>query len=405
MFWSVRVGSVYGIPFRLDITFLLILPVFAALLGFQIEEVATIFATEFGTDIDPDVLAGGATPWILGFVAAVALFACVTLHEFGHAVAARRYGYEVESITLWLLGGVASFEELPRNWVHEFTIAVAGPLVNLGIVAICGTVIAFVPLGDILLFLILYLALLNIILATFNMLPAFPLDGGRVLRAVLARNKSYVRATREAAAIGKGFAFILGLVGLLYFNPILVAIALFIYIAAGSETRQMLLDAAFDGVRVESIMTPVEQLDTVQNHLSLSAVLDEMLDHRHIGYPVLDGETLVGLVTLDDVKSRQPDDESVADVMTPRADLETITPSTAVMDAFRTVSKSDVGRLPVVTEDGDLVGLVTRTDLMRAFKIVTERQRYHESVPGGRDQGPVQTVDVEEAETESERML
>ncbi len=378
MFKSYRVGTVAGIPFKLDITFLLILPVFAVLLGVQMGEAATLLNESFGLDIDPETLTAGMRPWLLGFGAAVALFGCVTLHEFGHALAARRYGYEVDSITLWLLGGVAKFSELPRNWAHEFWIAVAGPLVNVGIVGLCVAIGVVVPLGDIALFLLVYLALLNVVLAVFNMLPAFPLDGGRVLRALLARNQPYVRATRQAAAIGKGFAVFLGLVGILAFNPILVAIALFVYIAATAETRQMLLDAAFDGVAVETVMTPASSLETVRPTLSLSELLDTMLAARHMGYPVVENGEFLGIVTLDDVQASEQTDQVVSDVMTPRERLTTAQPTTAVMDAFRLVGANDIGRLPVVDDENRLIGLVTRTDLMRAFQIVTEQQRFRD---------------------------
>lgn len=377
MFKSYRVGTILGIPFRLDVTFLLILPIFAWVIGVQIGDVAVLLNDGFGTDIDPDAVTSGERPWVLGFVAAVALFACVTLHELGHSVAAMAFGYEVESITLWLLGGVAKPAELPRNWVHEFWIAVAGPIVNVVIVALSGILIVLVPLGDVLLFLVLYLAILNVVLAVFNMMPAFPLDGGRVLRALLARNQSYVRATRQAAGIGKGFAVVLGLFGLLAFNPILIAIALFVYIAAASETRQMLLDAAFEGVAVDTIMTSTDELATVEADRSITTLLDMMLEERHIGYPVLEDGEFVGLVTLEDVQSTQHTDATVRTVMTPREELAVVTPTTEVMDAFQLLGESDIGRLPVVAddEDGELVGIITRTDLMRAFKIVTQQQR------------------------------
>lgn len=149
-------------------------------------------------------------------------------------------GYEVESITLWLLGSIAKPAELPRNWVHELWIAAAGPAVSVVIAGVCGAAALVAPLGDLLLFVLLYLAVLNLALAVFNVPPAFPLDGGRVLRALLARRRSYVRATPQAAAVGKVVAVLLGIVGLIGFDPILVGVGLFVYIAATSETRQML---------------------------------------------------------------------------------------------------------------------------------------------------------------------
>jgi len=382
MFKSYQVGKIYGIPFKLDITFLLILPFFVYIIGVQIEQVVPLLNDLVGTTIDPEPLTTGYWPWIIGFIAAVALFACVTLHELGHSVAALHYGIEVESITLWLLGGIAKPAEMPRNWVQEFWIAIAGPLVNILILGVCGVAFLFNPASDVLMFLIVYLALLNIVLVVFNMMPAFPLDGGRVLRALLARNQPYVRATRQAASIGKGFAFLMGLFGLFTFNFFLMAIALFVYIAATSETRQMMLDAAFEGVQIGEVMTPEHKLTTVEVDVPLSDMLDIMMDDRHIGYPVLDNGRFVGLITLDDIQSSELTDGVVAGAMTPVDELETVTRQTEVVDAFRTLSSNRVGRLPVVNEDGQLIGIITRTDLMRAFRIVMERKRFERQEVG-----------------------
>lgn len=376
MFKSYRVGTLFGIPFKLDVTFLLILPIFVWLIGVQIETIVPLLNESLGTAIDPDPLTTGLRPWIIGFVAAIALFACVTLHELGHSVMAMYYGYEVESITLWLLGGVAKPAEMPRNWLQEFWIAIAGPVVNVGILLVCGLAYLVVPPSDVAMFLIVYLALLNVVLAVFNMMPAFPLDGGRVLRALLARNRSYVRATREAATVGKAFAIAMGLFGLLALNFFLMAIALFVYIAATSETRQMMLDAAFEGVQIQEVMTHADELTTVEVDVPLSDMLDVMLEDRHIGYPVLDTGRFVGLVTLEDIQSTELTDGVVAGVMTPVDELTTVSPSTEVMEAFRRVGSTNVGRLPVVDENGELAGLVTRTDLMRAFRIVMEQKRF-----------------------------
>ncbi len=376
MFKSFQVGKIYGIPFKLDITFLLILPVFVWIIGGQIEQVVPVLNDLVGTSIEAEPLMAGNWPWIIGFISAIALFACVTLHELGHSIAAMYYGIEVESITLWLLGGIAKPAEMPKNWVQEFWIAIAGPLVNVLILGVCGIAFLLNPASNVLLFLIVYLALLNVVLVVFNMMPAFPLDGGRVLRALLARNQPYVRATRQAAAVGKGFAVLMGLFGLLVFNFFLIAIALFVYIAATSETRQMMLDAAFEGVKIGEIMTPKRKLTTVEVDVPLSDMLDIMMDDRHIGYPVLDNGELVGLITLDDIQSSELTDGVVAGAMTPVDQLETVTPETEVMDAFRMLGSNNVGRLPVLNEDGELIGIITRTDLMRAFRIVMERKRF-----------------------------
>jgi len=375
MFRSYRVGTVFGIPFRLDITFLFILPVFAWLLGAQVSVLIPRLNELFGTTIDPGPLTQGFRPLVIGAIAAVSLFACVALHELGHSLVARYYDYEVESITLWLLGGLAKPAELPQDWLQEFWIAVAGPLVNVAIAGGCALLFLLVPPVDVVVFLLLFLGLLNAGLATFNMLPAFPLDGGRVLRALLARNRSYVDATRTAATVGKGFAVFLGLGGLLAGNLFLLAIALFVYIAATSESRQMMLDAAFEGVGIEDVMTPADELVTVEADTPVTELLDIMLEERHSGYPVLDSGDFVGIITLADVRGVPGSDTVAVDAMTPVERLATIDPSAEVMEAFRMVGDTDVGRLPVV-DSGQLLGIITRTDLMRAFKIVTVKDQF-----------------------------
>jgi Zn-dependent protease/predicted transcriptional regulator len=380
MFKSYRVGTVYGIPFRLDITFLLILPIFVWLIGAQIGDVVPVFNDAFGTTLDVDQLTAGNREWFVGLAAALSLFGSVALHEFGHAAVALSYGYEIESITLWLLGGIAKPAELPKEWKHEFWIAVAGPVVNIGIALCCLAVLALAPGSDVVVFVLLYLAMLNVVLPVFNMLPAFPLDGGRVLRALLARNRPYVRATRQAAAVGKAMAILLGILGLLAFNFVLIAIALFVYIAATSESRQMMLDAAFEGMTVESVMTTAGKLSTVDAGLDLDALLDVIFEERHSGYPVVENGEFVGVVTLSDVQSAGSSDETVRDVMTPREAVESVSPSEDVMDAFTRIGEENVGRLPVISEDGTLEGIITRTDMMRAFRVVTERQRFEDEL-------------------------
>ncbi|OYR82731.1 metalloprotease, partial [Halorubrum distributum] len=199
--------------------------------------------------IDAGAVAAGNTPWLLGLAAAVGLFVGVLLHEFGHSLVAMRYGYEIESITLWLLGGLASFAEFPEDWKHEFWIAIAGPLVSVAVGVACyGVVLVGAGGSDALLFVFGYLALLNVVLAVFNMLPAFPMDGGRVLRALLARNQPHAQATQRAAAVGKVFAFLMGIIGLFTFQLLLIVLAFFIYIAASGEAQQTTLKAAFEGV-------------------------------------------------------------------------------------------------------------------------------------------------------------
>lgn len=368
---GIRVGSAFGIPVQLNWTFLIILPLFAAFIAWDIAQLAVVINEAFDTTLDPDRLSAGYTPWILGLVSALGLFLGVLLHEFGHSLVALRYGYEIDSITLWLLGGVASFAEFPENWRHELMIAIAGPIVSVLVGG--GSYAAFVGLptgAESLRFVFGYLAILNVVLAAFNLLPGFPMDGGRILRALLARNQPHAQATQQAAAVGKLFAFLLGIFGL-FTNWFLILLALFIYIAASGEAQQTTIKAAFEGVTIRDVMTPRKDLVTVTEDATVQDLLTRMFGERHVGYPVMRNGDLVGMVTLEDVSGvREIDRDAVrvTDVMT--SNVETVTPDAEAIDAFQDIQRNGVGRLPVVDETGNLVGIVSRTDLVRAFNII-----------------------------------
>jgi len=371
---GIRIGSVFGIPIKLDITFLLILPLFAWLIGSDVANLTTVLNSMFGSAMPVDVLTAGSTRWVLGTAAATGLFVCVLLHEFGHSLVAMEYGYEIESITLWLFGGVARFTEMPEDWKQEFTIAVAGPIVSVALGALSYVAFRLVP-GALptVQFVLAYLALTNIALAVFNMLPGFPMDGGRVLRALLARSRPHARATQIAAEVGKLFAVVLAIVGL-FANLFLVALAFFIYIGASSEAQQTVMKAAFQDVTVGDIMTPAAELKTVTADTSIATLTDRMFRERHTGYPVLQQGNLVGMVTLDDtreVREVERDAYRVEDVMA--TDLTTISPDADAMDAISMMQREGVGRLPVVDDAGELVGLISRSDLVTAFNIIRTR--------------------------------
>jgi Zn-dependent protease/CBS domain-containing protein len=366
-----RIGSAFGIPVRLNWSFLVVLPFFAAFIAWDVAALTGVINEVFGSAIDPGQLGEGTLALALGLASALGLFGGVLLHEFGHSLVALRYGYEIESITLWLLGGVASFEEFPEDWRHELVIAVAGPAVSV-LVGV-GSYAAFLGLPaslDPARFVFGYLAVLNVVLAVFNLLPAFPMDGGRILRALLARNQSHAQATQQAAAVGKAFAFGMAILGL-FANFFLILLAFFIYIAASSEAQQTSLKAAFEGVTVRDVMTPEDRLMTVSEDTPVTDLLDRMFEERHTGYPVVRNGGLVGMVTLDDagaIKEVERDAYRVGDVMS--TDVPTVDPGADAMEAFQRMQENGVGRLPVVDDDGRVVGIISRTDLMRAFNIV-----------------------------------
>jgi Zn-dependent protease/CBS domain-containing protein len=388
-----RIGSAFGIPINVDLTFLLVLPLFAWIIGSQVEQWVGILNDVFGADIQADVLTSSSLALALGLLAAVGLFAGVVLHELGHSVVAIRLGYPIDSITLWLFGGVASLTEMPEDWRHELIIAVAGPLVSVALGVVSLGAFALAPTGGSLAavsvtFLLGYLAMMNLGLAAFNMLPGFPMDGGRVLRALLARTRPYARATRMAADVGKAVAILLGLFGLFGGGGLfLVAVAFFIYIGAAGEAQQTTMRAAFEGVTVRDIMTPADRVTTVSADDSVADLVELMFRERHTGYPVeRDGE-IVGLVTLEDARAvRNVEREAyrVGEVMT--TELYTVAPETDVMTALSELDRQSVGRLLVM--DGEaFVGLLTRTDVMTALSIIQSNGDYS-GLPADRETEP-----------------
>jgi Zn-dependent protease/CBS domain-containing protein len=380
-----RIGSAFGIPIKLDLTFLLVLPLFAWIIGSQVGELTDQFNQILGGGIDAVTLTSPAyLPWMIGTAAAIGLFAGVVLHELGHSVVAMRFGFPIDSITLWIFGGIAKLTEMPEDWRQEFMIAIAGPIVSVAVGVACGGAYLLIPNSfPAVRFVVGYLALMNVALAVFNLLPAFPMDGGRVLRALLSRTRPYARATKIAADVGKGFALLMGLIGLLSFNLILMGVAFFVYIGASNEAQQTIMKAAFEGVSVRDLMTPGEELHTVAPETTVAELIDRMFRERHTGYPVTQGGDLVGLVTLEDAQAVRPverDAYLVEDIMT--RDLVTIDVDADAMTAFVKIQEEGVGRL-LVADREEFVGLVTRSDLMTAFNIIESGGFLSESGPPG----------------------
>jgi len=368
---SFRIGSAFGIPIKLDVTFLLILPVFAYLIGTQVDIwIETLNAAPFDARLDTAALTAGNMQWYLGIAAAVGLFVGVVLHELGHSVVAMRFGFPIDSITLWILGGIAALSDQPEEWSQELLIAIAGPIVSIALGVLSLGALWYLPEGlDFARFVFGYLALMNFALAAFNLLPGFPMDGGRVLRALLARKRPFARATQIAAEVGKMFALLLGIVGILGFNLILIAIAFFIYIGASSEAQRTVMNAAFQDVSVTDVMT--DDVHTIEATASIADLMERMFEERHTGYPVTRNGDVVGMVTLDDARDVKPverDAVLVEDVM--NHDVYSVHESNNAMDALEAMQEEGVGRLVVFDDHDEMVGLVSRTDIMTAFNVI-----------------------------------
>ena len=369
---SFRIGRIAGIPIKVGLSFLLVLPLFAWLIAADVGRWTSIMNDVVGANLPAASLSAGSTPFVLGSAAAIGLFAGVVFHELGHSLVAMRYGYPIDSITLWFLGGIAQLTETPEDWRQELAVAIAGPIVSVAVGAVSYLGFLAVPESfGAARFVLAYLAVANVVLAAFNLLPGFPMDGGRVLRALLARDRTHARATKLAADVGKAFAVLLGVAGLFSGNIVFIAIAFFIYISAGGEAQQAVTKAALEGVAIERVMTPVAEIDAVSPETSVADLIDRMLTERHTGYPVLRDGELVGLVTLSDareVREVERDAYRVEEVMS--HELTTIPTDADAMTALTTMQSAGVGRLPVVDLDGAFAGLVSRTDLMTALTIL-----------------------------------
>jgi CBS domain-containing protein len=209
--------------------------------------------------------------------------------------------------------------------------------------------------------------MLNIILCFFNLLPAFPMDGGRVLRAWLAKRMPLHRATKIAADVGKGFAILFGIIGLFAFSPFLILIALFIYIGANMESTAMKYSHLLQDVSVGDMMS--RPVTTVPPTLPVSQVIGMMYTSKHLGFPVIERDTLIGMVTLADVNRTSSIDREamqVRDIMS--RDPITLPPTAPVIDALRIMSARNIGRIPVVL-DGKILGIVTRTDILKVTEL------------------------------------
>ena len=284
---------------------------------------------------------------------AVSIFLAVLIHELSHSLVAKKFGAKVREIVLFIFGGVASIEEMPKEPKKEFAIAIAGPLASLIL-----SLFLFTPFRFLRLF-----GYFNLILAVFNLIPAFPMDGGRVLRSLLTKKYGYIKATRISAGVGKFLAIIMGVLGLFY-NIWLTLIAFFIYIGAVEEERAVTLEGLLANYKVRDVMTP--NPICVPSDATVRDVVSLMLKRKHLGYPVVKDGKLVGIVTLKDVMNAKEDD-AVEEVMS--RNVVVVSPETSVYEALRIMGEKKIGRLPVV-EGNRVIGIISRSDIIKLAEIL-----------------------------------
>ncbi len=373
---SIQVGRVIGIPIRLHFTFVIIFPLIVMMFAEGPEPVG------LGDLVDISQL----IRYSLAVIATLLFFLSLLFHEMSHSFVAMRYGTKIKSITLFIFGGIAMMEDLPKEPAKEWRIAIAGPLMSF---AVGGTfllasfgitrvnVVSYEPL-TILLF---GLGLLNVVLGTFNLLPAFPMDGGRVLRAFLAKRMQFLKATKRAVFVGKTFAIVMGIVGFMPdpfvllstgevsipFNPWLTLIAVFLYIAATEEESATLTFASLEGIRVQQVMR-TENVRVLED-MPLAELVQKMLTEKNAEYAVV-SETgdFKGLVTFDEIRKVSPEHRQRLKVSDTPLSVDwtsdvLVQDEEAIVALKRMIGTRKNSLAVEGAERGKIVGIVTKRDL------------------------------------------
>ena len=346
MGWSFKLGTVAGSEIRVHVTFFILL-LWIALAHMQ----------------------DGAQAAIANVAFIVAVFACVTLHELGHALAARRYGIKTPDITLLPIGGLARLERFPEKPIEEVVIAIAGPLVNVAIALVLILILGARPdlatVGSIenpAAGFLSRLAAVNVFLVVFNMIPAFPMDGGRVFRALLAMKTGREKATRIAATVGQGVAFLFGFLGLMGGNVLLIFIAIFVYLAANAESGMTSMTAMARDLSVRDAM--ITHYESLGPQSTLRDAADALIRTTQHEFPVIDGGGRPrGILTrpamIAGMETAGPDG-AVLDAMT---DLPAVNVRSPLEPAIQPIFTAGAQAVAVVDDDGRMVGYVSRENI------------------------------------------
>ena len=346
MKWSWKIARVAGIDVFMHTTFLL-------LVGFV---ALTYWLNQ-----------GSVAAMLEGVLFLLALFLCVLLHEFGHALTAQKYGIKTRDITLLPMGGVARLERMPEEPLQELWVALAGPLVNvvIAIMLWIGLVATntFEPITSLSVSqgnFFERLLIVNVSLVLFNLLPAFPMDGGRVVRALLATRMDYMRATHIAATLGQGIAFILGFIGL-FSNPFLLFIAFFVWIGAGQEASMVQVKSALSGIPVNrAMLTDFKSLEPTD---PLSRPVQLILAGSQHDFPVVTGSSVVGILTREAlIRALSEHNENIFVSYIMQKDFQVVDSNQMLESVSQNFQTNNQSILPVV-HNGRLVGLVTMENI------------------------------------------
>lgn len=349
MKYSFKIGSAWGIPIELHITFILLM--------------AAVFALSY--------------PQLYEFVLILFLFVFVVFHELAHSVVARHYKIKVRKIVLYPIGGVSEIEEIPEKPSIEWRMAIAGPLTSFvigGVLFALNQIITIETPVSVLApslatagSLTLDLAVVNVVLGAFNLIPAFPMDGGRVFRAFLAERMKFSDATRYAAFIGRFFGILMVIAGIFY-NFWLIIVGVFIYIGASEETEQTIVSTTLARVRVKDVMYP--EVAFVKPETTLTEALEVMFKARYHDIPVEKDGALQGIVTWNEIMKVKPEQRSELRIEQLPITQVTVFADESILEAHKVMLKQKIDLVPVVDKEAPTkaVGVVTGESVTYAYE-------------------------------------
>jgi len=370
---SIKLFTVFGIEIRLDYSWFIIFALFAYYFGFN-----------YFPAVLPDV--SGGIIAIVTIITVILFFSSVLVHEMSHSLVARSKGTPVKRITLFLFGGMAQIEKEPETPMNEFVMAIAGPAASFVLAIIFGIVWLLTGQYEIIREPFRYLTIINIILGIFNMLPGFPLDGGRVLRSIIWKvTDNLRRATYIASTAGRIIGFLIIAVGIFFFftgnflNGVWLAfIGWFLQSSAHMGYRQLVFETTIKGIKVRDVMN--DDMVMVEKNINLQELIDEYFMRYRFGrFPVVEdfrSEKFIGIISLHDIKSverkRWPE-VRVGDIVKAVTENEKVNMSMEISDAIKKMGRNELGHL-VIMSGNKIKGIITKSDVMRFIKLRSELQ-------------------------------
>ncbi len=367
MKYSLKIGSAWGIPIELHITFILLI------------------AAVFGLSIYSSIMSGNLSlypQFFYTFFLVIFLFFFVVLHEFAHSIVARHYGIKVRKIILYPIGGVSEIEEIPDNPAQEWRMAIAGPLTSmiLGISLLMVSIVfapqtlSFAAFTTVTGNFVTDLAAVNLLLGAFNLIPAFPMDGGRVFRALLAERMKYSDATRYAVTLGRIFGIAMVIVGFIFPNYfLLILVGIFVYIGASEEGEQTILSTALAGVRVKDVMQP--EFGSVSPQQNVTEALEVMFQNRYHDVLLEKDGVFKGVVTWTELMKVNPLQRNSLRVEQMPLRLISVFVDESILEANKIMMREKVDLIPVVDKEAPLkvVGVLTAEALSNAYEKARNR--------------------------------